>query len=426
MDDPERDAHPPHPAPAGASASRAWMQGPVAALSTLAQIGGAALAAVGRELAAWKPSTERAAFAAQAVLSVALAVALAYALNLSNTWWAAISGFAVMQTSFAASAKRAAHRILGTVLGALLGTIAGPAIGDLPWIFVPLLGVIGGVSVYRAIGSDAGYAWILGGVTALMVTYEAHKLATAAATASFATLRVAEVVVGTLACLAVSGAFHLGAQLRAKRRAGAGPAGPVAAAAPGAMPATPDDTPAVAAHAPSQQAQHAARKLLAWQCALSVSILAALTYVLKLPGFAQAMVTAVAVLILPVSSLGGSTPRPVVERMVHRFAGCLLAGVISVALLPVLGESAPACMLVLSLGVWFGCHVQTGQEGASYVGRQFTIAFIMVFVQDHHWSADPVPALMRLSGILTGVVVLSAVMLATSRLPLARQGAAAG
>jgi len=33
---------------------------------------------------------------------------------------------------------------------------------------------------------------------------------------------------------------------------------------------------------------------------------------------------------------------------------------------------------------------------------------------------------MRLSGILTGVVVLSAVMLATSRLPLARQGAAAG
>jgi hypothetical protein len=60
--------------------------------------------------------------------------------------------------------------------------------------------------------------------------------------------------------------------------------------------------------------------------------------------------------------------------------------------------------------------VQTGREGASYVGRQFTIAFIMVFVQDHHWSADPLPALMRLSGILTGIVVLAAVMLVTSRL----------
>jgi hypothetical protein len=73
-------------------------------------------------------------------------------------------------------------------------------------------------------------------------------------------------------------------------------------------------------------------------------------------------------------------------------------------------------MLALSIGVWIGCHVQTGRERASYVGRQFTIAFIMVFVQDHHWPADPVPALMRLSGILTGIVVLAGVILATSRL----------
>jgi hypothetical protein len=40
----------------------------------------------------------------------------------------------------------------------------------------------------------------------------------------------------------------------------------------------------------------------------------------------------------------------------------------------------------------------------------------MVFVQDHHWSADPLPALMRLSGILAGIVVLAAVMLATGKL----------
>jgi len=73
------------------------------------------------------------------------------------------------------------------------------------------------------------------------------------------------------------------------------------------------------------------------------------------------------------------------------------------------------CLLALSFGVWVGCHVQTGQEGASYVGRQFTIAFIMVFVRDHQWSADPVPALMRLSGILAGIVVITAVVLATSR-----------
>jgi hypothetical protein len=65
--------------------------------------------------------------------------------------------------------------------------------------------------------------------------------------------------------------------------------------------------------------------------------------------------------------------------------------------------------------------VQTGNRGASYVGRQFTVAFIMVFVQDHHWSADPVPALMRLCGILTGVIVLACVMSAIRTLPFAHE-----
>jgi hypothetical protein len=83
-------------------------------------------------------------------------------------------------------------------------------------------------------------------------------------------------------------------------------------------------------------------------------------------------------------------------------------------------------MLALAMGVWVGCHVQTGREGASYVGRQFTIAFIMVFVQDHHWSSDPLPALMRLSGIFMGIVVLAGVMFATSRLSLPSMSRNAG
>jgi hypothetical protein len=40
-----------------------------------------------------------------------------------------------------------------------------------------------------------------------------------------------------------------------------------------------------------------------------------------------------------------------------------------------------------------------------------------VFVQDHQWSADPLPALMRLEGILIGIVSLAAVMFATANLP---------
>jgi uncharacterized membrane protein YccC len=368
-------------------------------VGTLTQICRTAIFGLGRELAAWRASRLRTTFAAEAMLSVALSVALANALGLSDTWWAAISGFAVMQTSFAGSVQRAAHRIIGTVIGAALGTLLGPWIGDRPWLFVPALGVIGGVAVYRANGSKAAYAWILSGVTALMVTYEAHKFASVRATALFAALRVAEVVVGTLACLIVASVFHFGAKWYRKNRTS--PEVPVAAAA--------DLTPPL-------ESARSTRMLLGVQAALSITILASLTYVLHLPGFAQAMVTAIAVLLVPPGLTADRTQQPVMEKMVQRVAGCVLAGAVGVALLPLMQGQAMLCMLALSLGVWAGCHVQTGREGASYVGRQFTIAFIMVFVQDHHWSADPLPALMRLSGILTGIVVLAAVMLVTSRL----------
>jgi uncharacterized membrane protein YccC len=354
------------------------------------------------------------AFDAEAVRSVALAVALANALNLSDTWWAAISGFAVMQTSFAASVQRVAHRIIGTVAGAALGTVVGPWIGDRPWLFVPVLGVIGGVAVYRANASKAAYAWILGGVTALMVTYEAHKFASLSETASFAALRVAEVAVGTLACLLVASVFHFGPKWYRKSRVSMGSSSARMtgeSSAPGVAALTqPSDSESV----------HPTRVLLGVQATVSIIVLASLTYVLHLPGFAQAMVTAIAVLIVPLDLAADRTRQPIMEKMVQRVAGCLLAGVLGVVLLPLMQGQAILCMLALSVGVWAGCHVQTGREGASYVGRQFTIAFIMVFVQDHHWSADPLPALMRLSGILMGIVVLALVILATSRLPILR------
>ena len=69
------------------------------------QIGREAVSALGRELAAWKPTPERALFGVEAVISVVLSVALAHLLHLPYTWWAAISGFAVMQTRFSASAR---------------------------------------------------------------------------------------------------------------------------------------------------------------------------------------------------------------------------------------------------------------------------------------------------------------------------------
>ncbi|MDR5738961.1 FUSC family protein [Caballeronia sp. LZ016] len=375
----------------------------VAGFHALAGILRDAFGALGRELVAIRPSSSRARFGTQAMLSVALAVALAHVFDLTHVWWAAISGFAVMHSKFSACAQRGAHRVLGTVAGALLGATAGPLIGDMPWLFVPLLGAIAGVSVYRALVSDAGYAWVLGAVTSLMVTFEAHRLASASATASFALLRVAEVIVGTLACVAVSALFHAGVQHYRKSRGVTPMPGALAASAVDRV----DGASVRTAAAASAEARH---KRIAWHAAWSVMILSAMAYAWNLPGFPQAMVTAIAVLILPASALGQPTHRPIAARMVQRFAGCLLAGAVSLAVLPLIGDNALACMVALCAGVWIGCHVQTGSQGASYVGRQFTIAFIMVFVQDRDWSSDPMPALMRLAGIVGGIAVLAAVM----------------
>jgi uncharacterized membrane protein YccC len=366
------------------------------------QIGRESLAALGRELAAWKPTPERALFGVEAVVSVVLSVALAHLLHLPNTWWAAISGFAVMQSRFPASAQRGLHRVLGTIIGALVGALAGPIIGDRPWLFVPVLGAIGGVCVYRANGSSASYAWVLGGITSVMVTFEAHKLLAFGPTASFAMLRVAEVCVGTFACVVVSGAFHVVIRWYERRR----PASKVVAAAAKSANATP----------PTFETLRHARMVLGVQAGIAVSIVAAMTYAFDLPGFAQAIVTTIAVMILPASALIVRSQKPVADKMVQRMFGCLIAGAVGIALLPLMHGQIAACLLALAAGVWAGCHVQTGKEGASYIGRQFTIAFLMVFVQDHAWSADPHPAMLRLAGIVTGIAVLTCVMLIAARL----------
>jgi uncharacterized membrane protein YccC len=390
---------------------------------------------LGRELAAWRASPERVAFGVQAALSVALSVLVAHALDVPYAWWAAISGFAVMQGDFAGSAQRGLQRVLGTVLGGMLGALAGPWIGGLPWLFVPVLGVIGGASVYGALGSNASYAWILGGVTAVMVAFEAHLLVSVQASARFAALRVVEVVIGTSACVLVSALFRLRSAHRdktwprqdwavawsvhrnwlahlveatlGKRRTAIDPAGGKTEAAR----ARPGEAPVIVVEpAPFP----AARRRVAIQAGVSIAIIAAPAYVLNLSGFEQAIVTVIAVVALPAASIATDATRSVLEKIVGRITGCLLAGGIALALLPILRGEPIACMIALMLGVLVGCHVQTGRQGASYVGRQFTIAFIMVFVQDHQWSADPQPALVRLGGILIGVVVIAGVMLAST------------
>jgi len=64
----------------------------------------------------------------------------------------------------------------------------------------------------------------------------------------------------------------------------------------------------------------------------------------------------------------------------------------------------------LGAGVWLAAHIQAGAAEVSYIGTQFGVGFIMIFVQDHAWSTDASAALQRLMGIVVALFVLAATM----------------
>jgi uncharacterized membrane protein YccC len=320
--------------------------------------------------------------ALRAVWAVSLAVAAAHALDLSDAWWAAISAFVVPDDSLRASLVRGALRILGTLGGAALGLLLGVHLAHIGLLFVVFMAAAAWAGLYLALTRRYGYAWVLGVVSFAMVMCEAWAMR--GELMHFALERCANVAVGTLACLAVEGVWALA------RRQGA-PVRPAAIPSP------------------------AWRKSAAWhalQGAVAVGLVAAAMSLWSLQDFAQAMVTALAVLVVPIAA--DADPRsmhPQVQmRMAWRLAGCGLAALLALALLPLLQGRPAACHLALALGVAAGAWVQNVSSRLRYPAIQFTVAFLMIFVQDRGWTVQPQMAWARLAGIGAGAGLTLLVM----------------
>lgn len=329
----------------------------------------------------------RALLALRPVLSVALAVGGAHALGLHDTWWAAISAFVVMQEQFGASVWRGLLRIAGTLIGAGLGIVLGPRLAAEPVVFVLLMGVAAWIGLYGAMVFKHSYAWVLGLVTYVMVVCEA--VAMPGDLADFARERVINIVLGALACMLVSGLSDTRLLAWLLRR----PPPPAAAAAAGPALA---ERPVAALHA------------LHGACA--ITLMAILVWLHELSAFPQAMVTAVSVLIVPLAGGEAAVRATVADRMAQRFAGCMLAGLFGFALLPLIGERPLLCQSALALGVWLGAYLQRGAAGVRYLAVQFSVAFLMVFVQDSGWSVNGWAALQRLAGVFAGIASLAIVI----------------
>lgn len=318
-------------------------------------------------------------FAIQVIVALLLSVLCSDRLGLDYPGWAALSSFAVMNTAIKASALRACHRITGTLIGGGLGLLVAPYLSQNPAFLVVFCAVVGGIAVWRAGVSSWSYSWVLGGVTAMMVMAEAQKTSDIRPLFSFTFARIEEVALGCAICVLVTIMFY-----------------PLNRRSPHP-------------HQPENQPKPTSRLLLPLQAAVALLLVTPILLMFQMTGFWQAMVSVLALFVLAPSA--APVQEQINQRMQQRFAGCLAATLLSLLLLPLLHHSAAFYIITLIAGVWLGCHLQQGKPSFSYFGRQFTVAWIIVFIQDTLWLTEPVQAVMRCASILMAIAVIGLVML---------------
>jgi len=320
---------------------------------------------------------------AECVASVLLAILLAHLIGASNVFWAAFSGYMVMRGHVAESFLRGVLRITGTGAGALLGLGITPLVVGNVALTSIALALLGGAMLYAALTAKRSYAWLLVGLTFVMILLDKTQHPQIAI-ADFARTRLLEVVAGTAACLIVSTASTI-----TLRRIW-----PAERAAPATR---------------VGWNPHAARH--AGQAAVALAALPVLGLWLHLPALAQSAVAIMAVMLVPVSSIGASGFGPVSRRLVNRAVGCL-AGAGLAAIILFLGHgAAPILIAGTILGVALGRHLENGKGALAYAGTQFVLAVLVTLVPDSYADADIGPAVDRLAGTLIGMALLEPVLL---------------
>ncbi|MDI3307949.1 MAG: FUSC family protein [Acetobacteraceae bacterium] len=344
----------------------------------------AARARVRRWLQGYPPPGARVVDELECMLSVLLAILIAHLIGARNISWAAFSGCMVMRGHIADSLLRGTLRVLGTAIGAGLALLIVPAV-QLSWPMASLAGAaIGGVTLYGALTGRRSYAWLFVGLTFEMILLDKIEHPNHAI-AAFASTRLLEVTSGTGACIIVS---TLSA-LTARRR-----------------------WPGSRAPAPQRIGWHRHALRHAAQGVVALAFLPLLGSVFAVRELAQSAISIMAVMLVPVSSLGASGLVPVSRKLVQRTAGCLAGAALASPVLFAAQGRAAVLIAGTAIGVLLGRHIENGGHSLAYVGTQFTLAILITLVPDSFADAAISPALDRLSGILLGMALLEPVLVA--------------
>lgn len=320
----------------------------------------------------------------ECVASVALAVLFAHMIHAHNVSWAAFTGFVLMRGHVAESFLRGIMRIVGTAVGAGLGLLIVPfASRSLPFATLATA-LIGAIGLYGMLTAKRAYSWLLFGLTFEMILLGKLEHPTVDVI-DFVKTRLLEVIAGTVACVIVSAISTYTA-----RRHWPGP--PIA--------------PAVRIGWHPYAASHAA------QAGIALALLPVLHALFGIRELAQAGVTIMAVMIVPVTVLGKSGLVPVNRRLLQRTIGCLGGGMLAAAFL-FLAQGSPIILIAgTCIGVIVGRHIENAGGTTTYVGLQFTLAILVTLVPDTYADAEIMPALLRLLSIFIGMALLEPVLLA--------------
>ncbi len=325
----------------------------------------------------------------ECVLSVLLAIAFAHALGAQYVGWAAFSGYAVMRSTLPESLMRGTLRIAGTAAGAVVALLLAPLVIGSSYTLALALALVGGTTLYFALVSRRSYAWLFTGLTFCMILIEGMKVSSNSV-APFAQSRVLEIVAGTCASILVS-AVSACTVRRVTRRC--------------------DQLVPVAAAVRQSPMWHKGAALHAAQAAIALALIPSIWKWTGFSSLSQSSVTIMAVMLLPIAMLDASPLHPVTSKMLLRFVGCGVGGILAIAALFASHHSPLLMTLALCIAVIVGRHIENGNAATSYIGVQFALAFLVVLVPDNYFNAQPDPGVGRLTGILLGIVVLEPILL---------------
>ena len=323
----------------------------------------------------------RARLALAAAFAVGAAILLALMLRLQNVYWAGISAFVCIQASQPQSVRKGLHRILGTVAGVALALLLFPVVASDHAATMLLLFCAGSSAILGSLVSRYSYAWLLGGITILMVVLGALDDPLQMLNLTF--YRGSEIILGTSVALATAKILLP-------------PAATVARAAPGW---------GSLLGANWYMLGHAVR------AGIAVALVPVIWRVFELPDLSQMAISIGAVMAVPVLTGNAEEDRrAVVERSALRLLGCLTGGGMGLlVLMTPLASSFWTWLLLLMVGAAIGVEMETGRHGVQTIGIQAEVAFILTMTQGWGPAVSLLPAIDRVAGMIGAIALLLAV-----------------